>query len=212
MARSTENDIRAAVVTRLLTDGLAREQIRLEIPLDTASYTGRADIVILNDKIGCIELKSGKDKYCPDAIKVQRKQYERAFDGVAICVDLSHKREQWVDKDNGSRYLKTNWLLVNLEYDHEKRVLVEKRCADPVIPTVFRWGGIKTSAYDMASLLWVSEVREITGTRATKCSFVQDMRENGKLSELRPKVIAALKGRPLNKWEAAFWKHYEARL
>ena len=68
--KSNEDDLRLCVIRQLLTEGWKREDIRLEIPMCTASSGGRADIVCLSDKyIGAIELKSGKDKYCPNSIK-----------------------------------------------------------------------------------------------------------------------------------------------
>lgn len=57
MTVSNEYDIRACVIRYLLADGWKREDLRIEIPLDTASSNGRADILCLGkDYIGHIDL------------------------------------------------------------------------------------------------------------------------------------------------------------
>ena len=214
MEKSTENDIRKAVVNKLLSEGLAKYQIRIEIPLDTGSYGGRADIVVLSNALGCIELKSGKDKYAEEALKQQCKQYERAFDGCITCVDLVHYR----GKDMEIHGYKTdNWSAVDVQYSHERGRLEHPNAAthreeclnqefsSSLTDRIFRWRN-PTCNYDVCRLLWASEIKELFGTKQTKNGFVNDMRENGKLSELRPLVIKALRNRPLNKWEEAFWE------
>lgn len=220
MSKSAEHDIRAAVVSNLLADGYSREQIRLEIPLDTASCEGRGDVVLLNDWLNCIELKSGKDKYHPDDIKTQRNRYSRAFDAVITCVDRIHFRCEEIEA-YGCKQLRNNWYGVDIQYCHEARQL-QKACywssGEDRKPLSGKGVDVllnskrcpKISIYDVASLLWAEEAKAILGNNTTKCGFVRYMREYGKLSELRPLVISALKKRPLNKWEAAFWAKFDA--
>lgn len=217
---STENDIRKAVVNKLLSEGLSKDQIRIELPLDTGSCGGRADIVVLSNALGCIELKSGKDKYTKEALEQQCNQYKRAFDGCITCVDLVHYREKDVGvrgSVTGAYYKTDNWSAVDVQYSHKRRRLehpntacsreefVNQEFSNSLIDLVFRWQN-PTCIYDVCLLLWASEIKELFGTKQTKSGFVDDMRENGKLSELRPLVIKALRNRPLNKWEDAFWK------
>jgi hypothetical protein len=209
--KSCEFDIRSAVVRRLLLDGFARDQIRLEIPLDIASSEGRADIVLLTDRIQGIELKSGKDKFCPVAIKEQCRQYNRAFDACGTVIDVAHRRE-WDEKlDHGTRF-HSNWREVDVQYCHESRQLqtVWREPIPDLCNQLFQWPSQKTSVYDMCLLLWAAEAKDIAGSKTGKYEFCNRMREYGRLSEVRPLVIASLKNRPLNKWEASFWRRFDA--
>lgn len=215
--RSNEFDIRAAVVRQLLADGLERRQIRIEIPLDTASHTGRGDIVVLTSRITCIELKSGKDIYCAKAIKEQCTQYNRSFDAVGTVIDLSHKRE-WEEKIEHwpgaapRTYTRDNWHDVDIQYCHATRQL-QDRWGTPVNHFFSnyenRFRSYKTCVYDMASILWADEARAISGMK-TKSSYTAWVRENACLKDVRPKVIDALLNRCLNQWEAKFWAKFDA--
>jgi len=210
--KSCEDDIRKAIVLELLKRGIKRKHIRLEIPLDTASSCGRADIVILTNKIGCIELKSGKDKYCQDALKKQMEGYKRAFDGILSCVDVSHRRIKEV-KDNSytGYHTESNWQQPDLQYCHESKQVQCMSGGEPYdfIGQMFRFQGRNTSTYDMARMLWKCEAQEIIGYNGNKWDIIQDMRENGVLSKLRPKIIKQLKSRPLNEWEIKFWDFFD---
>lgn len=89
-----EFDIRLAVVDELLAAGIDQKNIRIQIPLDTNSSEGRADIVLLLDgKIFCIELKSGSDKAEKDVLNRQIEPYRRAFDGVGVIVDERQRKD-----------------------------------------------------------------------------------------------------------------------
>ena len=193
-----------------MQDGIGRDQIRIEIPLDMSSSEGRADIVVLTEQIRGIELKSGKDKFCPVAIKQQCQQYNRAFDACGTVIDVAHRKERSEKLDHGTRF-HTNWHDVDAQYCHDTRE-IQSRYREPIpnlCEQLFRWGSRKTSVYDMCLLLWGQEIKEIAGKKTGKYDFCNDMRENGRLSEVRPLVIAALKKRPPNKWETAFWSRFD---
>ena len=137
-----------------MQDGIGRDQIRIEIPLDMASSEGRADIVVLTHQIRGIELKSGKDKFCPVAIKQQCQQYNRAFDACGTIVDVVHRKE-WSEKiDHGTRF-HSNWGDVEAQYCHQSRT-IQGCWREPIhdlCEHLFRWESRKTSIYDMCLLL-----------------------------------------------------------
>lgn len=208
--KSNEYDIRAAVVTALIKEGIPVEHIRIEIPLDTASYSGRADIVLLvDDRIGCIELKSGKDKYNRVDLKAQTNRYKRAFDYCISVVDDAHKKDEATCKWTADRWMTTSFSGVDISYNH----------ADQAFD--FDWKGVsflthiahstspKTCVYDMLNILWASDVKEIVGKKSvTKCKTVSEWRQTKCLNDVRPLVHNALTNRPLNRWEEKFWQEY----
>jgi len=208
MAKSNEYDIRLAVVKSLMEIGIDRGSIRIEIPLDTASSGGRADILVLTHLLTCIELKSGKDKYDHTGINKQLSQYHRPFDGTVLIVDDVHRKEIVNKKDERITSWSNNWGPVNIGYNHAEGKLTN---------TISDWGlqhyiakdGWRTSVIDVCSLLWVSEIREQFGWKRSKQEFIRHMRENARLCDVRPKVIAALRSRPLNLWEKKFWNTYD---
>lgn len=224
-ALSKEFDIRAAVVTGLLADGLQRNQIRLEIPLDTASSNGRGDIVVLHsDRLLCVELKSGKDKYCEKALSLQCEAYHRAFDAVAIVADYAHYRAirhpEEVSPQGWTRYAYTsdNWQVPHATYYHNSRIIGDKhitsepKAVESLIAHLRNWTESRhTSVHEMGRLLWASEIKQRFGFK-TKGDFITHARENMCLAELRPHVIMALQTRPDNEWEKSFWNRYAKEL
>lgn len=208
--KSGQYDIQKAVVSSLLVDGIKRNEIRLEIPLDTASYMGRGDVVIIKERLLCIELKSGKDKFCPVDLKRQCEQYNRSFDAVGVVIDVAHRRER-EESNNGRTYKTHNWGNVDIQYRHDKKAL-EDAWNKPVSGILNnyenRFKSYHTAACDMARILWASEIKELTGLK-TKNAYVERTREEGCLRDVRKLVLSALKTRPLNLWEMNFWERYD---
>lgn len=210
--KSNEFDIRACTISGLLKSGIERRDIRIEIPLDTNSSNGRADIVVLlGKKIGCIELKSGKDKFCKDAIRMQTDVYKRCFDYCAIIVDKTHKRETVEECSWGKRSV-SNWIDVTAEYCHDTRTIVEDcgryglRELPHLAQRLFQHMSSRTCVYDMLNILWKSDLP------GTKYATINKWREEKNLLQAREIVLEALRGRPLNKWEEKFWAAYDARI
>lgn len=206
--KTNEYDIRAGVVRQLLKEGWKRENIRIEIPLDTASSGGRADIVCLDDKyLGCIELKSGKDKFCNDSIGKQCKPYRRAFDCVAVVMDSHHLKKFKPDKYGFRGYPKCNGI-----YHHETgeiRDYFDTAILQGLDNKFFRWKSGVTSPLDMACLLWKKECDEAFGVKETRCRSINRVSEEWALKDIRPKVIEQLRGRVLNSWEEKFWNKFD---
>ncbi len=210
-SKSNEFDIRRAVVAGLLKSGVHRRDIRIEIPLDTNSSAGRADIVVLLDKkIGCIELKSGRDKFCRVAIRAQTDIYRRSFDYCATIVDKIHKKETIEERSWGKQRV-SNWDDITAEYHHDTGLIVED-CGQygpreiHFLPIkLFNRMSHRTCVYDMLSILWKHDIG-----RGTKCGTIEKWRQEKSLIEVREIVIAALHDRPFNKWEEKFWSQYDA--
>ena len=210
--KSNEYDIRVAVVKTLINEGVAIKDIRIEIPLDTASSNGRADIVLLiNNKVGCIELKSGKDKYNEQDLRIQTDRYKRAFDYCIAVVDDIHKQEKIIKKDF-SNHLETNWRAVDVSYNHQTNEF-NFGYLENFLQRIHQHPSYTTCAYDMLNILWASDIKEITGKKsATKCKIVNEWRQSRCLNDVRPLVRQALVERPLNKWEESFWEKYNNNL
>jgi hypothetical protein len=209
--KSNEYDIRAAVVKTLIAEGIKVEDIRIEIPLDTASSNGRADIILLvNNKVGCIELKSGKDQYNEKDLSIQTDRYKRAFDYCITIVDDVHKREKVVKKDGGE-WMVSNWRGVDVSYNHQGQSLDFGYKGE--FWTIMKYSeSYRTCVYDMLNVLWASDVKEIVGKKsATKCKIVNEWRHTKCLNDVRPLVHKALMKRPLNRWELKFWQEYNGK-
>lgn len=209
--KSNEYDIRACVIKTLLHSGIARNRIRIEVPLDTNSSNGRTDIVVLLDKkIACIELKSGRDKFSPEAIKEQTSVYKRTFDYCAVIVDKIHKKETMEQRIWGQQRL-SNWKWVTATYCHATRAILEdggraRLMAIPHLPTtLFLHASRRTCVYDMLSILWKADIG-----RGTKCGTIDKWRQEMSLIEAREIVTEALLNRPFNKWEEKFWRKFDA--
>lgn len=221
--------IRFATIERLIAEGWKRENIRIEIPMSTNSSGGRADIVCLDDQYAaCVELKSGKDTLENDLLSAQMRQYERSFDYCAViadndlykCVKTETLNRLWGDD---------NFRNVTLAFRHDwinmKGVFMEQPkkgmggtvppAVENISPILFprhhawRRGSGTTSVIDMASVLWADELRKILG-KGTKCSLEQKAREEMSTKQFRPLFIKALRDRPMNEWEIAFWKRFDS--
>lgn len=214
--RTNEYGIRKSAITRLLSEGISRGDIRLEITLDTSSSGGRADIVLLRDNAICgVELKSCLDK--TDRAEQQIKSYGFCFDHSFLLSSSRHG--EWL-KSSSLRY--TNRLglycpesrlftdLYGHPYDDNRAIT-----SFPALTTrISRYKNHETNTAMMARLLWRSEATEIArqaGLRyATRHCALNDIQEHMALKDLRPHVIAALRERPLNNWETAFWQQFDA--
>lgn len=216
LAKSTDYDIRAAIVTRLLAGGVARCDIRHEITLDTSSAGGRTDIVLLHrDRLACIEVKSGRDKL--DRLATQIPAYQRAFDTVRLIADKRH-----FDALDSHHGFLARWVF----WCAEDRGFVTKgyladgawRPCDPGLLDPSRWSDSSdTGIAAVARLLWADEARGVvrrigsfTGGPRTRESSIAWLRENARLCEVRPLACAALRTRQLNRWESAFWSQFDA--
>lgn len=216
MNKSNEYDIRSCVIKELLRNGFSREDIRIEIPMSTASSTGRADIVCLGkDYAACIELKSGKDKFCSDALKRQMQPYRLVFDYCSVIADIEHWRETTIQNKSGKRIF-DNFRCVDLHYYHDSfremgRISKCKYGAESLSDALFaRHKRNKAiSVYHMASVLWADELKDIFSNKSPKYKNEIFARENMGTAEFRPIFIDALRKRPLNEWETKFWNKFE---
>lgn len=209
--RTKDYDLRAAITRRLLAEGIPRRDIRHEIPLDTASSMGRADMVLLLDKLIGIEIKSGSDTL--DRLEDQMWSYRLSFDGTMIVVDrrLMSQRPGWFgghlftfDRDRRDDPFRegSGWMVKQLAPDFSRS---------------WAWGASHhTSPRHMANLLWQREAAEGAGKlfglsgRLTRVSMLRRLQEETPLKVVRGIVRDQLRGRPLSKWEAKFWTRYDS--
>ena len=205
--RSKDYDVRAAVVAALLERGVPRRDIRHEITLDTSSAGGRADVVVLRDRLITIEIKSGSDKL--DRLKTQVNRYKRSFDFVKVVADRRHAEAIF----NGySVYGTVYWCgetqqFVGGWYDNLKP------CEPMLITSHYGTYSSETSVVDVARLLWRNEAVRVSlllgGPGGTREAAISWMRENARLADVRPLAIKELRNRLPNRWEDAFWKRFD---
>lgn len=218
LLKSTDHEIRAAIVTRLLAGGVARCDIRHEITLDTSSAGGRADIVLLHrDRLACIEIKSGRDKL--DRLATQIPAYERAFDTVRLIVDKRHCENLTFRHSCLARWV--FWCAERRDFVTKGyRADGEWKPCEPGLLDPSRWeDSSDTAIAGVARLLWADEARGVarsigsfTGGHRTRSGAIDWMRENARLCDVRPLAVAALRSRELNRWESAFWGKFDATL
>lgn len=224
--KTKDFDVRAALVRRLLQSGVPRGDIRHEITLDTNSSDGRADLVVLQDKrIAGVEIKSGSDNL--NLLDSQLAAYQSAFDAVMVVSDMRHL-DGVLDKLSDSRCgffcpERQDFFSVyryNVARDGEvvDRVYKENQfCPSDSIFYRVGWRGYswdrisssRTAPCAMARLLWRDELVKIAGC-ATRSAALDRASEHMSLAQLRPGVVAALRGRVLSRWEEAFWTKYDA--
>jgi len=222
-ARSVEYDIRACAVRCLMRLGADRKDIRIEIPLDTASSNGRADIVLLRPNgLFCVELKSGRDTFETDALKTQLDVYRRCFDAVALIADKVHRKTvQHKSERHYHTWETDNWNDVHATYCHDTRSIGdfiaprgEGKSVHPLLSLqhLFRWSAesCKTCVYDMLGILWADEIRAHCGSRTSKSGFISEARQSLCLNEARKIVCKSLRDRPLNAWEEKFWSRFNS--
>lgn len=207
--KSGEYQIRAAVVKRLLEEGVGRKDIRIELNLrrEDKMFVGRADIaVVLDECLICIELKSGRDRYDPDSLWEQCRSYTKSFDYVASVVDFTHFR---VIEEG--EYLRNNWCgSIRATYCHKKKRLFD--CdrgklyeLDSFLDYILRFNpSMETNPRFMIELLTIEERCKLLGDY----SYLENNRENMSLGLIRPFVVKALEERPLNKHEQRFWTRF----
>ena len=204
--KSKEFDIRSGVVRQLLSEGIVRGDIRHEITLDTSSSGGRGDIIVLQDReiIG-IELKSGSDIL--DNAEKQMADYRLSFDRVGLICDKIHEE----------KIRRVSWMY-RIFYCHDTRATVQTYGAGwepakilPKYSALYESGG--TNIPYMASLLWKKEIdgvmHKLDMKTGTRCRSINRLKEDARLSELRPLVISALRSRVLSKWEQSFWTKFD---
>lgn len=200
MTLSRDFDIRAGVVTKLLAEDVLRRDIRHEIPLGSFSEKGRADVVVLTDRILGFEIKSGRDKL--DRLAAQREAYGRHFDLAAAILDRRH-----YDKAPYHRGLTLCW-------EQDSASLINLAGVPLRTPRRYHFSD-RTAVGDMASLLWRDEMISVARTFAgfrfkTRTAALDWARENMSLAKLRPCVIEMLRRRPLNGHETTFWADFDA--
>ena len=199
--RTKDFDVRAAIVIRLLSEGVARTDIRHELPLDTASSGGRADLVLIhNGLLHGIEIKSGADKL--DRVEEQARANRQAFDKAFTIADLRHAEglKRYCSAFHCARRGVFCW-------DHGKP-------HESLTHVITRTWNNKTSVGPMASLLWRKEIFKACGelriNARTRGDGLSHIRELVCLRDLRPLVIAALRGRGHSAWERSFWTRYDS--
>ena len=207
--KTKDYDVRAAVVSALLANGVPRGDIRHELTLDTYSSGGRADLVILRDtRIVGIELKSGSDVL--DRCEAQSLAMDRAFDVYMVIADISLAKvrptigsHHWIyfrasdglftQHPEQHGYRGTDWTPFNIHWLTTYAGTFASRGTSPM------W---------MASTLWADEVRPLTGSQ-TRCRALDTIRESFPLKDVRKHTVKQLRARNLGKWELAFWNRYD---
>lgn len=204
--KTKDFDIRFAITKQLLMDGIPRSDIRHEIPLDTNSHDGRADMaVIFPAGIFAIEIKSGSDKM--DRAEEQMRMQGYAFDGCGIIADILHD-----DKIPGHRHATYCDGTKKFYHSYKFDIKYQAHISSWPLINITSWKSYRTSPAAMINLLWRTEVQKIRGSRGNRCDISRWMSENMSLKEMRPLVIECLRGRVLNKWEESFWKKYDEKI
>lgn len=208
--RSKDYDLRAALTRELLRQGVARMDIRHEMPLNSHSSDGRVDVLLLHrDMLHGIEIKSGSDKL--DRLKDQCRALDRACDYTSAMIDVRHHAtDEWVYRPSRTWWWSTEAGFVEL-YRAEP---------SPWTPRLVQYHermNSKTAVPRMTRLLWRDEAiwaaKRLAGATCghrTRYDALDFMKEFASLKELRPLVCAALRGRELNNWEAGFWSRFDA--
>lgn len=224
--KTNDIDLRLLVTRALLTHGTPREAIRHEITLESSSSDGRADMVVALDRglIG-IEIKSGKDTL--DRLDSQRERYGRRFDRLCLVIDARHLPAD--DADSHEAYVivsRLNFGSVAVVRDgvlgtapgNYRDLPWGQRCYWDQ-----RYGPSDTQAPTaMLSMLWASEVVDIAARLvwankipaaggSQRCRLIPHLAEHAPIALLRPAIAQALRDRPLNRWEEAFWHEFDAR-
>jgi hypothetical protein len=193
-------------VSHLLEQGFPRGSIRHEIPMDTSSSGGRADIVLLaQERIIGLELKSGKDTL--DRCDTQAHTYSMAFDSKILVADRRH-----LTRDNINFKAPTGWVNF-ICYSAAEGLTLDYGGACQLLIRASQFPSRSTSAFRMASLLWQVEATNAAAKSSLHCSTrtkaIRSLAEHVPLHALRKLVLAELRERPLNKWEIAFWTRFD---
>lgn len=211
LKRSKEFGIRAGVTKRLIADGVRRDHIRHELPLDTSSSDGRADIVILSpDCLLSIELKSGKDKM--DRLAGQRAAAERCFDKETYILDIFLSKH--TNCHDGAYWCHSSGRF--LHYSRGKIIPIEEGLfySGTLLGDLYISSSHRVSAPGMACLLWRDEIVEVCETFGkkvkTRWDGIKYIRDNIGLAALRPLVYQKLLARVHSKYEKKFWGEYDA--
>jgi hypothetical protein len=201
MTLSRDFDLRSCLVRQLLSAGVGRRDIRHELPLDTGSSGGRANVVVLQTHaLHGYELKSGQDTLT--RLPQQIRRYGQSFDHVHIVADERH-----LVAINGD----DSWRTVT--YRHERRCLSRLLSSNPVECVLMARRSWTTAPCFMARLLWRDEavrIGKILGVdKKTREGIIDWIAENACLRELRPLVVAELRTRELSAWESGFWQRFD---
>lgn len=226
MTRTSDVDVRIAVTAALLAAGHPPEAIRHEITLESSSSDGRADMVLaLDSALVGIEIKSGRDTL--ERLDSQRGRYERRFDRLCLVLDVRHEPTDW----GGASRLDFGALRIAEQQDGGGIGLRECRHGygtfaapwEPPRPYDRRRGpGDRQAPAAMLSMLWAEEVYGIAAelVRAglvpaagggQRYWLIPHLAEHAAIAHLRPRIAAALRARPLNRWEESFWPRFAAR-
>lgn len=207
MSLSKDFDIRSGVVRHLIATGTPRNHIRHELTLDSNSYGGRTDIVVIADAalIG-IEIKSCKDKL--DRLEEQTRGYTQSLDQMIIVVGKKHlpiMREKY-------------WGHRVAICDHDAGVILDvygvERKESLLGVGYGRYDSHFTSVAQMACLLWRDDVVAVAAHFGMKFKTRYDaigwLRDHVTLKQMREQVVLALRRRDLSKYEMTFWERYDA--
>lgn len=225
--KTNDFDVRAAVVRRLLSEGVARRDIRHELTLNTSSSGGRADIVVLFDNaLYGVEVKSGRDVL--DRCLDQFETYSKAFDAMIFCVDKKHLQTiEDTKKYHWRISYRTRYYCHDLgDFFHAETARINERQENGRLTwdlgrgigksPIFRmldWAHkcSQTSTCAMSRLLWRDEANAIIkrmgmAGKGTRCGAIDYFSEHCSLANLRPLIIEQLRNRTLSEWEINFWK------
>jgi hypothetical protein len=205
--KTKDYDVRAALVSALLTSGAARNDIRHELTLDTYSSGGRADVVLLGDtRIIGFELKSGSDVL--DRCEAQCAAMDRAFDAYMVIADIAVAKQRPTRAGNHWVYFRDGSFTQHPE-EHGYRAdcwgAFDMNWLGAWIGTFASRG---TAPMWMASTLWANEVCPLTGSRR-RYAALEAIRENFTLAEVRRHTVKQLRARAPGKWDVAFWARYD---
>ena len=224
--KTNDYDLRRAVVAALLAGGVARDAIRHEITLDSASRGGRVDLVIADDAaLFGVEIKSGQDTL--SRLAEQSARYRRCFDHVTLVIDARHETaaEFGADREwsQDTRAITSVVVFDAAEGFRDVKDWHYRGVSNaPWLPSARRQSqklagtSPSLSAHAMLCLLWQEEVAAIGKTLfpqrfpAARCKAIPKLSELASLSQLRPLVAAALRRRQQNRWDEDFWRRYDA--
>lgn len=226
IAKTCDMDLRLAVTAALLAAGTQRDAIRHELTLDSSSSDGRADMVIATDRalIG-IEIKSGRDTL--DRLESQRERYAARFDRLVLVADVRHAPSDYAAgqaMEFGVTRLFAEGRLIGREDDRARWLSTWGDAPwEPVREPRRHGAGDRQSPHAMLSLLWADEVASLaaslvaagfapacSGANGARYRYIPHFAEHVSIAQLRPRIAQTIRARPLNRWEVAFWRRYDA--
>lgn len=221
---TTDLDIRIAVTAAALAAGIPRPAVRHEVPLDTSSGDGRADIVFALDRclVG-IEIKSGKDRL--DRLDSQRRRYGVRFDRLVLVLDARHEPADWDSAnalDFGVVRIAERRAGGSIVLRRQNRLWGPSAPWEPPEPGERFRASRTLCPHAMLSMLWSTEALTLAGELVTagviphtggpqRYRVIPHVAEHAAIAQIRPRIAAALRGRSLNRWEEGIWSRFDHR-